>query len=101
MAKRNKLVIPRRRQEKVTTSRRRERREKSCLGKKTFRSYTAAYATIAEHKARYILDQTNELHVYECPFGTHLHLGHSWPTTKIRELMRDFPLKMADAEAPT
>ncbi len=77
-------------------SRRQALREKSCLGKKTFRSFSEAAAVIKEHRARYVLAETGELNIYRCPFGKHLHIGHNWPLKHLEELVQDFPMEVIE-----
>ena len=75
--------------------RRQALREKSCLGKKTFRRFRDAAAAIREIETQYILSDSNRLNIYHCPFGSHLHIGHSWRTAQIADLMQDFPLEVS------
>ncbi len=75
-------------------SRRKALRVSSCIGKKTFRTATSAMAEIETYERNRI--SLGGLHPYKCPFGAHLHIGHSKDKFRIHAFMRDFPLKYAE-----
>ena len=70
-------------------------RQASCLYKATFRSVADAEAAIEEIDRRVV--GFSGMHIYECRFGKHLHIGHEKNRPSIRSLAWDFPLAIQEA----
>ena len=76
-------------------SRRSSLRATSCLYKATFRTVADAEAAIEEISQRIV--GFSGMHIYECRFGRHLHIGHEKNRPSIRSLAWDFPLALQEA----
>ena len=76
-------------------SKRQELRAASCLGKKTFRSEADAQAEIDAYERSRI--SLGGLHMYRCPFGSHLHIGHSKERPTLKAMLEGFPLGVQEA----
>ena len=76
-------------------SKRQELRASSCLGKKTFRSEADAQAEIDRYERARI--SLGGMHMYQCPFGAHLHIGHSKNRPTLRAMLEGFPLAVQEA----
>ena len=76
-------------------SKRQTLRAAMCIGKKTFRSEAEARAEIDSYERARI--SLGGLHMYECAFGSHLHIGHSKERPTLRAMLEGFPLAVQEA----
>ena len=76
-------------------SKRSSLRATSCLYKATFRNVSDADAAIQAISQRVV--GASDMHIYECKFGKHLHIGHEKNRPSIRSLAWDFPLAVQEA----
>ena len=75
-------------------SKRQALRASSCLGKKTFRTQSAAIAEIEAYQRNRIT--LGGLSAYRCKFGTHMHIGHSWERVDFKSMLSEFALRSAE-----
>ena len=73
--------------------RRNDLRRRSCVGKVTFRTRTAAEAELKYQQERIVFAEP--MGIYECRFGRHLHIGHSPPPSRLMDILDSFAIREA------